>query len=242
MKQKIKWLLASAYAVTLLGISGYPDVKAAGPLYEEDPAATEQGEEENAVTASFGKAEGGIGDIMKASFMKFRVNSAKTADSYQTIDAEEGTQFLVLNITTQVTQKANMMLYDTDYQIQWGGEGEGDYSEPITYRDEWADSVTYRHASDFSGITSLFPGSAALYSGETVTYDYVYQVPQGLTDFRLYFQEYFEDERVGDLFLVNIHAEPAGVITDTAGEIIPASGDAVIEPPQPAAEEEQPQG
>ena len=237
MRHRFKWLFAFAYTAALIAVSGSSAVRAAGPVYEEEPAPEQPG-----ITASFGKAEGSLGDIMETSFLKFRVNAAAVADSYQEKQAEEGTQFLVLNITTQVTQKANLKLYDTDYQIQWGGEGEGDYSVPVTYRDEWADSVTYRHAADFGGVSSVFPGEAVLFSGETVRYDYVYQVPQGLSDFRLYFQEYFEDERVGDLFAVNIHADPADSVSGTLGEIVPASEDAVIEAPEPAPETDQTQG
>ena len=94
-------------------------------------------------------------------------------------------KLLVLNITTHVTQKNPLVLYDTDYQIQWGGEGELDYSEPVSYRDEWADFIGYKRRVDPDSLEGIFPGSGVLASDETVTYDYVYQVPAEAMNFRL---------------------------------------------------------
>lgn len=227
MKHRINWLLAAAYAVTLLSASGCTGVNAAGPVSEEAPAETEEREEPK-ITSSYGKAEGTLGDIMKASFMEFRLNAAATADQYQTLIADEGMKLLVLNITTHVTQKNPLKLYDTDYQIQWGGEGELDYSEPVTYRDEWADFVGYKNWTDLGELEGMFPGTAVLASEETITYDYVYQVPEGLSEFYLLFQEYFEDESVGDLFIVSFKADPAGVIDGPLGKIEPFSGTAEL--------------
>ncbi len=183
---------------------------------------------ETVIVSSFGRAEGTVGDLMKTSFMEFKINSAATADQYQTLLPDEGMKLLVLNITTHVTQKNPLVLYDTDYQIQWGGEGELDYSEPVSYRDEWADFTGYKRQVDPESLEGIFPGSGVLASDETVTYDYVYQVPAEAMNFRLLFQEYFEDERIGDLFLVTVPAESAGVISGNLGEIKPLSGTAEI--------------
>ena len=200
----------------------------------EEPAETE--EEPAGITASFGRAEGALGDTMQASFLKFRLNSAAVTSRYQSVAADEGMQLLVLNISTKVTQKKGMMLYDTDYQVQWGSEGETDYAEPVTYRDEWADFTGYIKSVNLDGITSMFPGSAVLAPEELVTYDYVYQVPAGTADFQLMFKEYFEDESLGDLYVVTFHADSAAEMDGTLGEIVPASGTGVLEE-QPAAEE-----
>ena len=240
--KKILCMSAAAAALALLNI--WNPVSANGLLKDEAPAETEEEEpldDGTGISAAYGKAEGALGDTMRASFLKFTLNSAATASSYQSITADEGMQLLVLNITTKVTQKHDLLLYDTDYQIQWGGEGAGDYSEPVTYRDEWADFVTYKKAVSLEGITSLFPGQQALVPGETITYDYVYQVPAGLSDFQLLFREYYEDEDVGDLFVVTFHAESAGAIEGTLGEIVPASGAGhveVVNPKEAAAEQE----
>ena len=233
MKQWKNPVFIAAVTGLALTASLFP-VRAAGILREEAPAETE--EEPSGITASFGKAEGALGDTMQASFLKFRLNAASLTSRYQSVSAEESMQLLVLNISTLVTQKKGLMLYDTDYQIQWGGEGETDYAEPVTYRDEWADFTGYMKSVNLDGITSMFPGSAVLAPEEMVTYDYVYQVPAGTADFRLMFKEYFEDESLGDLYIVTFHAESAGEMDGTLGEIVPASGTGVLEE-QPAAEE-----
>ena len=200
-----------------------------------DPSDTET--EEPAVVSSFGKAEGVAGDIMKASFMEFRVNEAALTDQYQSLTPDEGMKLLVVNVTTHATQKKPLVLYDTDYQIQWNGEGELDYSEPVTYRDEWADFAGYNAHIDLNGIEGMFPGTGILASDEIVTYDYVYQVPQDASGFRLLFKEYFEDESLGDLFIVSINANDTPVIEGTLGTIEPLSGEGAEQMEAAAAEE-----
>ena len=92
-------------------------VRALGAAAEQ-PSDTE----DNTIVSSFGKAEGQIGNIMKTSFMEFTVNAASLCDQYQSLTPDEGMHLLVLNITTHATQKNPLVLYDTDYQIQWNGE------------------------------------------------------------------------------------------------------------------------
>lgn len=186
----------------------------------EEPAAvssdavtetqSEVSEGPKVVTSSFGKGEGVMGDTMKPSFMEFTLNSAYLTSAYQTLTPDEGMKLLVLNITTHVTQSHEMTLYDTDYQVQWGGTGEEDYSVPVTYRDEWATAPTYKRYVNLDGITDMFEGTAVLASDETMTTNYVYQVPVGFNNFTLQFQEYFEDESVGDRFIVTFQAEEQG--------------------------------
>ncbi len=238
-KSALKKLNAFPYGKA--AIVGCAIVLCASPVLAEGAQKSaeteeEESEEESGIRASFGVAKGVMGDRMITSFLNFTLNSAAVADSYQSITADEGMQLLVLNITTEITQDNDLMLYDTDYQIQWGGQAATDYSEPITYRDEWADFTGYKQTIDLEGITSLFPGEAALTSEESVTYDYVYQVPSGITDFQLMFKEFFADESLGDLFIVSFHPDSAGRIEGTLGEIDPASGYGHVEVIQSASD------
>ncbi len=162
------------------------------------------------VESAYGKAEGSMGDVMKTTNLEFTLNSACLSSAYQTLTPDEGMSLLVLNITTHVLQSGEMKLYDTDYQVQWGGTGEEDYSTPVTYRDEWATAPTYKRYVNLEGIEGMFPGEAVLQPDETLTADYVYQVPQGFNNFMLMFQEFFEDESLGDLYIVNFTAEQQG--------------------------------
>ena len=178
----------------------------------ESNETTESANQEtsNVVESAFGKAEGKIGNVMKATDMEFTLNSAYLTSAYQTLAPDNGMNLLVLNITTHVLQSGEMKLYDTDYQVQWGGTGEEDYSTPVTYRDEWATAPTYKRYVNLDGIEGMFPGEAVLQPDETITADFVYQVPQGFSDFKLMFKEYFEDESLGDLYIVNFTAEQQG--------------------------------
>ena len=195
-------------------------VRALGAAAEQ-PSDTE----DNTIVSSFGKAEGQIGNIMKTSFMEFTVNAASLCDQYQSLTPDEGMHLLVLNITTHATQKNPLVLYDTDYQIQWNGESELDYSEPVTYRDEWADFHGYKRYFSAEGLEGIFPGTGVLANDETITYDYVYQVPSEAQNFRLMFKEYFEDESLGDMFIVTIQPDNAGVIEGNLGTVAPLSGE-----------------
>lgn len=173
----------------------------------DEPAAAETAESGPAVVeSSFGKAEGVMGNVMKTSFMEFTLNDAWLTSAYQTLTPDSGMSLLVLNITTHVTQSSELKLYDTDYQVQWGGTGEEDYSVPVTYRDEWATAPTYKRVVNLQGIEGMFPGEAVLQSDESLTTDYVYQVPAGNNNFTLQFQEFFADESLGDRFIVTFSA------------------------------------
>ena len=200
--------------VLLMGLSGACGKKEepAEITAEANPETTETGDATAETTAdvvesAYGKAEGRIGDVMKATNLEFTLNSARLASAYQTITADEGMNLLVLNITTHVLQNGEMKLYDTDYQVQWGGTGEEDYSTPVTYRDEWATAPTYKRSVNLEGIEGMFPGEAVLQPDESITADFVYQVPQGFNNFMLMFQEFFEDESLGDRFIVNFTAD-----------------------------------
>ena len=183
------------------------EIKTEANLETTETSETTAETTSNVVESSYGKAEGKIGNIMKTTNLEFTLNSARLVSSYQTITPDAGMNLLVLNITTHVLQKGEMKLYDTDYQVQWGGTGEEDYSTPVTYRDEWATAPTYKRSVNLNGIEGMFMGEAVLQPDESVTADYVYQVPQGFSDFTLQFQEFFEDESLGDRYIVNFTAD-----------------------------------
>ena len=209
MKKMIKLML-----VLLMGLSaacGKKDdqieITTEANLETTETTETATEETSNVVESAYGKAEGKIGNIMKATDLEFTLNSARLASSYQTITPDAGMNLLILNITTHVLQNGEMKLYDTDYQVQWGGTGEEDYSTPLTYRDEWATAPTYKRYVNLDGVEGMFPGEAILQPDETITADYVYQVPQGFNAFTLQFQEFFEDESLGDRYIVSFTAD-----------------------------------
>ena len=222
MKRWMRTLAEHWYIPLAVLLVALVPVRALGAA-DEEPSENET--DENTIVSSFGKAEGQIGNVMKTSFMEFTVNAASFCDQYQSLTPDEGMKLLALNITTHATQKNPLVLYDTDYQIQWNGESEQDYSVPVTYRDEWADFNGYKRSFSAEGLEGIFPGTGVLASDETVTYDYVYQVPAEAQNFRVMFKEYFEDESLGDLFIVTLQPKDAGVIEGNLGRVAPLSGE-----------------
>lgn len=201
------WIAGMTLALLACGKTEAP---AEEPAAEGSAAAVQQEESaaaSNVVESSYGKAEGILGNTMRATNLEFTLNSAELTASYQTLTPDAGMSLLVLNITTHVLQSAEMKLYDTDYQVQWGGTGEEDYSVPVTYRDEWATAPTYKRNVNLDGIEGMFPGEMTLQPDETITTDYVYQVPEGTSAFTLQFQEFFADESLGDRYIVSFTAQ-----------------------------------
>jgi len=160
----------------------------------------------NIVTSFDGTGVGALGDTMQTGDLEFRLNSAYLSDHYETFYPETGMNVLVCDVTVLNTQETSLTLYDTDFQIQWGGSADTDFSVPITYQDEWADWDTYVENFDGTGLTGMYETSMTVAAEQEVNGLYVYQIPQGQTGFMMMFQEYFEDESVGDLYIVKFTA------------------------------------
>lgn len=216
MMKLVKTVLGLLLVFSLAGCSGSSSPDASGnstpdSSSEKTPAVSqsEQGTTSGVkvVESAFGKGEGVLGDTMKTAFLEFTLNSAKLVNSWQSVTPDPGMKLLVLNITTKSTQSKELTLYDTDYQVQWGGTGPEDYSTPLTYRDEWATAPTYKRTVNLDGVQGMFPGTAELVKDTPQSADFIYQVPEGFTDFTLQFQEFFEDESLGDIFIVTFHAD-----------------------------------
>lgn len=175
-------------------------------VIETETAETEEEPVAETIYASGGVAYGALGNIMSATNLNFILNSAYITTNYQGITPDSGTELLVINVTTENKQSTDLQMYDTDYQIQWGGESDTDYATPITYRDEWADSSTYKSYVNLDGVTGMYENSQVIATGESFTGDLVYQIPEGTRSFILLFQEYFQDESVGDLYTVSFEA------------------------------------
>ena len=68
-----------------------------------------------------------------------------------------------------------------------------------TFRKAYAELQT---ANMEMGINYVQTISYSIPVDETVTYTHVYEVPADATEFSISFQEYFEDETMGDVFFV----------------------------------------
>ena len=171
----------------------------------EEPAAEEPAEESTSggteITAEDGYGEGRIGDTMQTYFFDYTVNSAYTCTEFAGTTPAEGNVFLVADVTVHNTNSASIEMYDTDFQAQWGSEGEEDFRVPITYDTE--------NLVDLPTLTDdQLPSTYTLAVDEERTGLLVYEVPSGYQDFSISYQEMFSDDTSGDTFFVFFTADP----------------------------------
>ena len=152
-------------------------------MFQSDASAPEDA---GVITPVDGYAEGQLEDVLRTAFFDFSVNSAYTCQELDSYTAADGSQLLVVDITVQNTSDYDMPMFDSDFQAQWGGTGDDDFSVPIS-----------RPFTD-----NQAPASYSIPVDEAVTYTHVYEVPADATEFSISFQEYFEDETMGDVFFV----------------------------------------
>ena len=73
---------------------------------------------------------------MQTYFFDYTVNSAYTCTEFAGTTPAEGSMFLVADVTVRNTDNRSIEMYDTDFQAQWGSDGEEDFRVPITYDTE----------------------------------------------------------------------------------------------------------
>lgn len=146
------------------------------------------------VESANGYGEGNETDTIRTSFFDFIVNSSSLVDSYEDITPSEGKTLLVVNITVTSSREQDATMYDSDFQIQWGGTGDEDFAVPVTYESDLASDTMFE-------TEYTLPGQG------TITKNAVYEVPSDMSEYVLMFREYFADESLGDIFTV--HLKPA---------------------------------
>ena len=148
--------------------------------------------------AGCGKKDG-FGATMKTYFFDYTVNSAYVCGEFEGYQPAEGNQLLVADVTIKNTFDEEIEMYDTDFQAQWGGSGDEDFSVPITWdgSEEGADTLT----------DGQFPAIYTLAKGESKTGLLIFEVPEGKTELSISYMEAFDDNSTGDTFFVNFTAE-----------------------------------
>ena len=134
---------------------------------------------------------GYLGDTMHTMFFDFSVESAQWIDEVNGYTAGEGNALFeaVVKVTNTYGETIPMGTYD--FQVQWGGEGEDDY----TYQPD-----------EISG-DGIMPAEFELADGETVEYRLIGEVPAGSTNLSISYAEYYYTEDgedgVGDTYFVD---------------------------------------
>lgn len=176
------WLKTAMASVLVLGMAGC-GTKKESSVSDEEPKVI-------IIEAEDGFASGNATDIMRTAFFDFSIDSAYTADSYQSFAAEEGNQLLIAQITIKNTMTSSIPMFDTDFQAQWGDdEDDQAFSFPLTAEGDAAEG-------------EMLPEEYELAINESRTGLLVFQVPADKKDFSVSYQEIFDTQEKGDTFFV----------------------------------------
>ena len=92
-------------------------------------------------------------------------------------------------------------MFDSDFQAQWGADGDDDYRFPVTFDDPTMIEK------------GMLEAEYELGAGKTATGDLVFSVPGGQSEYSLSFLEYYapnegeENGAEGDMFFVYFSAK-----------------------------------
>ncbi|MCD7844953.1 MAG: DUF4352 domain-containing protein [Oscillospiraceae bacterium] len=162
---------------------------------EVSPYVSSDAETEGVITAENGYAYGAIGDTMRSVFFDFTVNGAYVADSYEGYVPSEGNTLLVVDMTVYNYTNYTLVMYDVDFQAQWGGAGDEDYAYPVTYARALCPNTGVEATGD------MLPAEYTVPVGESAAGVLVFEVPAA-ADYSVGYQELFSSGEIGDTYWV----------------------------------------
>ncbi|MBD5547902.1 MAG: DUF4352 domain-containing protein [Lachnospiraceae bacterium] len=133
--------------------------------------------------------EGRMGDTMETYFFDYTVNSAYVCDEYEGYQPQEGNRLMVADVTVKNTFNESIIMFDTDFQVQWNSDAEEDWDVPITY-----------YGNEMS--EEQLPSEYELTVNEERSGLLVFEVPDDKKDFSISYLEVFDDDSEGNVFFV----------------------------------------
>ena len=223
MKTYLALLLSLAFAVCLSACDRLPG--SVGDLLDStgDPAGSAN-TDSGVGYPEDGYASGYMGDTMHTAFFDFTVDSAYTTQEFDGLTAAgegmsylteyydrpapaDGCKFLVVEITLHNTTTMSQPMFVADFQVQWdlqeGEDEDQNYAFPL-YQSQANESGDYVY---YSLSEMQLPAEYDLGINEERTGILLYAVPAGAKDYAVFFEEYFSDDTIGDLFQVSFNAE-----------------------------------
>ena len=223
MKKYLALLLSLAFAVCLSACDRLPG--SVGDLLDStgDPAGSAN-TDSGVGYPEDGYASGYMGDTMHTAFFDFTVDSAYTTQEFDGLTAAgegmsylteyydrpapaDGCKFLVVEITLHNTTTMSQPMFVADFQVQWdlqeGEDEDQNYAFPL-YQSQANESGDYVY---YSLSEMQLPAEYDLCINEERTGILLYSVPAGAKDYAVFFEEYFSDDTIGDLFQVSFNAE-----------------------------------
>lgn len=223
MKKYLALLLSLAFAVCLSACDRLPG--SVGDLLDStgDPAGSAN-TDSGVGYPEDGYASGYMGDTMHTAYFDFTVDSAYTTQEFDGLTAAgegmsylteyydrpapaDGCKFLVVEITLHNTTTMSQPMFVADFQVQWdlqeGEDEDQNYAFPL-YQSQANESGDYVY---YSLSEMQLPAEYDLGINEERTGILLYAVPAGAKDYAVFFEEYFSDDTIGDLFQVSFNAE-----------------------------------
>lgn len=143
-----------------------------------------------------GYGEGRIGDTMRSCFFDFTIKDAYLCDVYGSYIPGEGYDLLVADLTVKNTVTSSLPMFDSDFMVTWG-DGDEDYDVPATF---------YAGSEGLLG-DEVLPSEYTLKVNESRDGLLIFEVPEGINDFSIFYLELFDDDSTGDAFFVYFTAE-----------------------------------
>lgn len=142
-------------------------------------------EEVQSIDHSGGIIYGEIGDAMRTWWFDFTVEAAGLLDEYEEYTPDEGNKLLVVYITLENTFSEAVPMYHYDFDVEW--DEPDAYAYPIAM---YVDGDVFPEEEESYEIP--YEGSTDLAM--------VFEVPEEFDEFIIYFDEYFANDVLGDMF------------------------------------------
>lgn len=126
---------------------------------------------------------GELGDTMSTYWFDFTVDDAVLTSEYEGSTPSAGNVLLVLTMTLDNTYFEAVPMYASDFDVEW--DDPESYETPI---------------SIFINGEELTEDAYEIPYADMVDATFVYEVAKGYEDFIVYFDEYFADETLGNIY------------------------------------------
>lgn len=126
---------------------------------------------------------GTLGDTMRTYWFDFSVDEAVLTSEYEGSTPSDGNVLLVLTMTIDNTYFEAVPMYSSDFDVEW--DDPDSYETPIRI---------------FINGEELTEDSYELPYADLVDATFVYEVAEGYEEFIVYFDEYFADETLGNIY------------------------------------------
>lgn len=126
---------------------------------------------------------GNLGETMSTYWFDFTLDDAVLTSEYEGSTPSDGNVLLVLTMTIENTYFEAVPMYSGDFDVEW--DDPDSYETPI---------------SIFINGEELTEDAYELPYADLVDATFVYEVAEGYDEFIVYFDEYFADETLGNIF------------------------------------------